>query len=116
VSPKRGDRVAPPPSSSEWDLRFGDSAAANGWEELCRHVPGNTLKAWHLTRSSPGLPETERDHRLRGELATRKVGGQELDQWQLEVTGGGRIWYCLDEDQRRVWVVFAGTGHPPATA
>jgi hypothetical protein len=67
-------------------------------------------------RSSPGAPETDRHHRLRAELATRKVGSQELDQWQIEVTGGGRIWYCLDEDYHRVWVVLAGTGHPRVTA
>jgi hypothetical protein len=42
VSAKRGDRVAPPPRAAEWDLRFADFPAARGWEELCRHAPGNT--------------------------------------------------------------------------
>jgi hypothetical protein len=45
----------------------------------------------------------------------RKIGGQELEQWQVEVTGGGRIWYCLDEENHKVWIVLAGTGHPRLT-
>jgi hypothetical protein len=28
VSPKRLDRVAPPPTPAEWDVRFGTSEAA----------------------------------------------------------------------------------------
>jgi len=39
----------------------------------------------------------------------------ELEQWQIEVTGGGRIWYLVDDDARTVWLVEAGTGHPRAT-
>lgn len=34
--PKRGDRVAPPPGAGEWDLRYGDSRAVEGWEQLSR--------------------------------------------------------------------------------
>jgi hypothetical protein len=53
--------------------------------------------------------------RLRGSLARRKFGGSELEQWQIEVTGGGRIWYLVDDDAHTVWLVHAGTGHPKAT-
>jgi len=35
--------------------------------------------------------------------------------WQIEVTGGGRIWYLLDTEKRTVWVTFASTAHPKAT-
>ena len=115
MNPKRGDRVAPPPGPDDWDIRFHGNAAASGWEELCRHAPANTLRAWQLMPTRPGLPETERHHRLRADLSTRKVGGQELEQWQIEVTGGGRIWYCLDQENRKVWIVRAGTGHPRLT-
>ncbi len=30
-------------------------------------------------------------------------------------TGGGRIWYLIDESNRTAWVIYAGTGHPKAT-
>jgi len=38
-----------------------------------------------------------------------------LEQWQYEVTGGGRIWYLVDDATRTVWLTYAGTGHPKAT-
>jgi hypothetical protein len=48
---------------------------------------------------------------LKGPLA--HVDG--LEQWQYEVTGGGRIWYLVDIDKNTVWITYAGTGHPKAT-
>jgi mRNA-degrading endonuclease RelE of RelBE toxin-antitoxin system len=33
----------------------------------------------------------------------------------VEVTGGGRIWYLVDEETRTVWVVQASTKHPKRT-
>jgi hypothetical protein len=37
-----------------------------------------------------------------------------MPRWQIEVTGGDRIWYLLDVDRHTVWVEYAG-GHPKAT-
>ncbi|WP_433869804.1 hypothetical protein [Saccharopolyspora sp. CA-218241] len=59
--------------------------------------------------------ETARHHRLKGPLGSRAFDGRELAMWQIEVTGGGRIWYVLDEERTTVWVVAAGTGHPKVT-
>jgi hypothetical protein len=116
MSPKRGDRVAPPPGPGEWDIRFQNNDAARGWEELCRQAPGNTLAAWHEMRRSP-VPRTDsaRHSRLRGHLSTVKAGGWLLDHWQIEVTGAGRVWYLVDPDKTRVWIDYAGPVHPRAT-
>ncbi|WP_279579520.1 hypothetical protein [Fodinicola feengrottensis] len=38
-----------------------------------------------------------------------------LEQWQYEVTSGGRSWYCPDPARRIGWITWAGTGHPKAT-
>jgi hypothetical protein len=115
VSPKRGDRAAPPPVGEEWDVRFATSDAASGWEALCAQAPGNTRKAWDLMRSSPGRPETPRHSRLRGKLATAMYGGRELEQWEIEVTGAGRIFYLGDRDKHTTWITTAQTGHPKVT-
>lgn len=56
-----------------------------------------------------------RQHRLRGRYAKHAIEGRQFDQWQYEVTAGGRIWYCPDRVRRIVWIVVAGTGHPSAT-
>jgi hypothetical protein len=116
VSPKRGDRLAPPPGPQEWDVRFRNTEAARGWEELCRQAPGNALAAWQIMRRNP-LPyaESPRHSRLHGPLATGTVDAELLDHWQIEVTGAGRIWYLVDKDKATVWVDYAGPGHPKAT-
>lgn len=115
MSPKRGDRAAPPPVGDEWDIRFANSEAASGWEELCAHAPGKTRWAWDLMLRAPGPPETPRHSRLRGRLAAAEFGGRMLEQWEIEVTGGGRIFYLLDRDKHTVRITKAGPGHPKAT-
>jgi hypothetical protein len=113
--PQSGDRVSPPPLPGEWDVKFGDSQAANGWDDLCSQAAGNTRSAWELMRTNPRPPEDKRHTRLRGRYATRTYGGRELEQWEIEVTSGGRIFYLVDDGKRTVWIVRAGTGHPKAT-
>ncbi|TDC57208.1 hypothetical protein E1258_22455 [Micromonospora sp. KC207] len=114
--PKRNDRVAPPAPPSGWELRFGTKEAAEGWEELVKAAPGNLWRAWEsLTYGPEDLTILNRQHRLKGELGSRMVQGENLEQWQYEVTGGGRIWYCPDPERRIVWVTYASTAHPRAT-
>jgi hypothetical protein len=116
VSPKRGDRVAPPPAPEEWEVRFSETEAAKGWDELCRQAPGNTRAAWMTMRERPVPPvQSLRQHRLQYALATGTVRGRSLDHWQIEVTGGGRIWYLVDPENKTVWIDYAGPAHPKAT-
>jgi hypothetical protein len=114
VSPRRGERVAPPAAEDEWEIVYGNNDAAKGWEDLCRSAPGNTRAAWQDMRTRPRM----RDHRhgpLRGTLATGQLGGRQMDRWQIEVTGAARVWYLIDDDRQTVWLVHAGPGHPKAT-
>jgi hypothetical protein len=116
MSPKRGDRVAPPPGPNDWDIRFRNNDAARGWEELCGQAPGNTLDAWTTMRRNP-MPRTDspRHSRLHWDLSTVRVGDKLFDHWQIEVTGGGRVWYLVDRDKATIWIDYAGPGHPKAT-
>jgi hypothetical protein len=116
VPAKRGDRVTPPARPGGWDARFATSEAAKGWEDLCQVARSNTWEAWVVLTERPISPENPaRQHRLKGALGGREVHGQTLDQWQYEVTAGGRIWYCPDPVRRIVWITLAGTGHPKQT-
>lgn len=116
MSPKRGDRAAPPPGPGEWDVRFLDNDSAKGWEDLCNHAPGNTRDSWTAMTRNPVPPaDTSRHHRLKGRLATGVAKGRILDHWQIEVTGAGRIWYLVDPEKRKVWIDYAGPAHPKAT-
>jgi hypothetical protein len=63
------------------------------------------------------LPQrtNESSARRAGSLGTALLKGERLERWQYEVTGGGRIWYVIDDAERIAWVTYAGTGHPKAT-
>lgn len=117
---KKGDRVPPPPAvppgADEYDIRFACRDAGVGWRELSNKDPGNTFKAWETMRKDPApVSPTGRHHRLKGELASGTRCGESLPQWQIEVSGAGRVWYLFDEKERTCWVVLAKTGHPRQT-
>ena len=116
MSPRRGERAAPPPSEEEYDLRFTSNQAADGWETLSRHAGANLRRAFDIIRADPrSRSSPERHHRLKGSLGTAIWKGEPLERWQYEVTGGGRIWYLIDDTRRTAWIIYAGTGHPKAT-
>lgn len=116
MSPKRGDRVAPPRAAGQWELRFATTDAVKGWEELCRQAATNALATWNALRTRADNPTpTTRHHRLKGSLASAAHGGIDMEQWQLEVTSGGRIWYLVDTAKRTLWMRLATTGHPSQT-
>jgi hypothetical protein len=116
VSAKRGDRAAPPARPGSYTLRFATGDAAKGWEELCRGAATNTRMAFEAIESDPTpRPPTSRHHQLKGQLAADMHAGKTLDQWQYEVTGGGRIWYLVDHDSKTCWIKMASTGHPKLT-
>jgi hypothetical protein len=115
MSPKRLDRVAPPPTKDEWDVRFGTTEAAKGWQDLCSKATNSTRDAFELMRSDPRPPEDLTHYRLRGEFRSRHFGGKQLEQWQIKIGNSGRIWYLPDDESHTVWVVYASPAHPKET-
>ncbi|MEU8815660.1 hypothetical protein [Actinoplanes sp. NPDC048796] len=116
MTPKRGERVAPPPGPDEYDLTFGTSEAAKGWIDLCAQAPANALEMWRTLRANPApSPPTSRHHQLKGSLSTGAYRGAVLPQWQYEVTAGGRVWYLVDAAGKKVYLMYAGTRHPKVT-
>lgn len=112
--PKRRERVAPPPEPGGWDLRYATSDAVSGWEKVCEAAAGNARTAWERVITDP-RERSERQHPLKGTLGRRLINGETLEQWQYEVTGAGRLWYCIDDQRRIVWLTLATPGHPKAT-
>ncbi|MGH3914778.1 MAG: hypothetical protein ACRDTC_15420 [Pseudonocardiaceae bacterium] len=111
MSPKRGDRTAPPRVGKEYEIRFDNAESAKGWEELARTASANLRRAFEAIREdSRPVPSIERHHRLRGSLSTANRRGDDLEQWQFEVIGDGRIWYLIDDTTRTAWITYAGTG------
>ncbi|MHC0434073.1 hypothetical protein ACX6XY_28475 [Streptomyces sp. O3] len=116
MTPKRGDDAAPPPVGDEWRVKFATNEAAKGWGALCVEAPGNTRRCFEALRAAPtSLADLDRQHRLRGRLATAVLGGSEYPQWEYEVTAGGRVRYLVDQQRRTVHLVYASPRHPKDT-
>lgn len=111
---KRKERVAPPPVAGGWDFRFATNDAVKGWDQICSSAASNARTAWERITVDPRQRDA-RQHPLKGHLGVRTVNGKGMEQWQYEVTAGGRIWYCPDDDARTVWMTDASPGHPKAT-
>ncbi len=45
----------------------------------------------------------------------KEFKGLKLEQWQHEVTGAGRVWYCPEDARQIVHITRASVGHPKAT-
>lgn len=112
--PKRKERIAPPPTPGGWDFRYANNDAIKGWEQICVTSTANARIAWEKLTSDPRR-RTTRQHRLKGRLGERMVNGTDMEQWQYEVTAGGRLWYCIDEKKKTIWLTGAHVGHPKET-
>ena len=102
------------PRPGPWLVRAADRQAYQGWQHLLTAAPENLDRAWVAVTNDPRNID-QRQHPLKGALGVVKVGGASLEQWQYEVTGGGRLWYAIDDDTRTLWITRAGTGHPKQT-
>lgn len=89
----------------------GSSSAGKGWDDLCRQYKPAADEAWVAISSDPRR-HSSRQHRLKGELGTTQVDGVTVEQWQYEATSGARVRYAIDDDNHKVVLTDAGTGHP----
>lgn len=107
-----------------------DNGGIRDW--TVRPVSRRVLREWQSAQAAePDLMAAERERlrtrpmdrsanprrtaRLKAGLAMRNIGGARLAQWQHELTGGGRIWYCPDPSSRTVWVTKVSLRHPKQT-
>ncbi len=84
----------------------GRNCAATRWR-----TPG----AWRPCADPRSGAGHDRQHRLRGDLATHRHNGRDMEQWEYEVTSGGRVRYAIDDGNRTVWLIYASPRHPKDT-
>jgi len=108
---KRGEEI---PRPNPWAVKAADRAAGKGWDQLESQASSAADAVWVAMTSDPRRTN-ERQHQLKGSLGEVVVGGVKLDQWQIEATGAGRVWYAIDDESRTLWVTAATTGHPKQT-
>lgn len=56
-----------------------------------------------------------RRHQLRGRHVTKEWKGSEPEQWEYEITSGGRVRYLVSPETSAVIVVYASPRHPKDT-
>lgn len=110
MSPKRGDRVAPPPGQGGWDIAFITNEAVDGWRDLSSQMPGATRTAWEQLTTDPRRHDN-RQHRMAGSLGSGRYRGVLLEQWEYEVASAARIRYLIDDSARTVRLVDARVSH-----
>jgi hypothetical protein len=117
MTSKRGGKIPRPIAKNEWTPRFGNREAARSWDELLNSkLKPALIRFWETVVNDPrSIENPSRHHQLKGSLSTRTQNGVVLEQWQHEISGAGRIWFLIDEDNLTVWVVHVGAGHPSKT-
>ena len=114
----RGEGVPRPHKKNEYVVVFGSRGSAEGWRDLEATKLNALVDAWDFLTRNP----QERSvvcHELRGDLATVAHSGATHAQWQLELPGGARIWYCVTRAAGKkpgeVTLTRVSTHHPHAT-
>ncbi|GAB1817872.1 hypothetical protein [Herbidospora sp. RD11066] len=107
----RGDEIRRP---TKWLVRAANARAAKSWREPAAQAPGNCDRCWVDITTDPRRVN-DRQHPLAGALGRVKHEGRELEQWQYEVTAGGRVWYLIDDSERTLWFTKVAAGHPKET-
>jgi hypothetical protein len=50
-----------------------------------------------------------------GDASAQRHNGRDLEQWEYEVTSGGRVRYVIDDQDHTVWLLHASPRHPKDT-
>lgn len=108
--------ITRPIKSTEFALVPVSRDVVKSWQDL-KAVQANKLAdAWDYLTNHPLLFHPERNYPLRGELGQAVVNGVHLEQWQFRhLSHGARIWFCVDEKQKRVYITQVFTRHPNET-
>ena len=111
------DRQSRPAEADLWTIRPAGAQAKKQWQRAMEAEPELMEKERHRLRERPLDRDANprRTHQLRGPLGSRTISGKKLPQWQHEITGAGRVWYCPDKEVRVVWVTYFLLHHPQLT-
>lgn len=100
-------------SQQPWIVKPASTAARKDWDAAMVARPDimraelERLRTRPLERTNP-----RRTAKLQGNLRYRKIGDRRYEQWQQEITGAGRLWYCPDKAARTIWITKVSLSHP----
>ena len=111
------NRQSRPEEANLWTIRPASAQAEKQWKRAVEAESELMAKERHRLQERPldRGANPRRTHQLRGPLGSRTIGEKKLPQWQHEITGAGRVWYCPDKEVRLVWVTYVSLQHPQPT-
>lgn len=100
-------------------IEFTSRNAEKGWRDLRATQLNSLVDAWEFLTRTP-MARSEKCDQLKGDLATVTHNGEVRARWQLELTGGARIWYYIKESRDKksagiVCLIDVHTRHPNQT-
>lgn len=127
----RGERITRPTRTNEWLVLAADKRVAEEWDRWAKQEP-NALAAAYDKVAANAIEFSARQRKLEGAMGVGTYEGKTFDRWQYEVTGGGRIFYLVDDPteggrrkpqrkgrgrkpRRRVIIEALHPGHPKET-
>ena len=111
------NRQSRPEEADLWTIRPASAQAEKQWKRAVEAEPELMAKERCRLHERPldRGANPRRTHQLRGPLGSRTIGGKKLPQWQHEITGASRVWYCPHKEVRVVWVTYVSLQHPQLT-
>lgn len=112
--------VPRPLKRAEFEVCFITASARKGWADCLAGARNAAVDAWDCLTQTPDS-QTERQYKLKADLATGTWAGLTFDRWRYKVTDGGRIWYFIEytpQDRSkagRVLIERVTMAHPKET-
>jgi hypothetical protein len=105
LEPEDIELTAPTSFNEEktWKVVAKNKKVNKSWEDLMQRHPENTIRCYKDLSTSPTSKKPRRVFPLRGQ--------QYRGIWEYELTSGDRVFYIPDEDNKKVFVFYAGK-HP----
>lgn len=104
-------------ASRPWTIKPASARAQKEWDEASTAEPELMTALRERVRLRPldRSDNPNRTHRLKPPLAEMRVRDRRLTQWQHEISGSGRVFYCPDRTRQVVWVTRVDLGRPKET-
>lgn len=111
----REEPVARPARTDEFEIVAADKGVTDEWNKWAKQEPNALASAYDQLATKP-TEFSSRQKKLEGKTyGTGTYDGKTYDRWQYEATGGGRIFYFVDDptDGGRKKVERKGRGSKP---
>lgn len=116
--------VARPLGPGTWKVVARSKKVSEKWDEFSNQAGGECQRVYDQLATNPLYEDGHRQQRLAGEVGRVTYDGVQYERRQIDVTGGGRIWYFVDStpfgsgQKRRLGKVIidlVAPGHPKET-